>query len=80
VAHSKVQRRGDKSAPREETLIFREGWGMRQVIEDAMNAAGRDRRLDLGLQDAPRSTTYTNDQTNAQKGRIVRWHQETVHK
>jgi len=35
-----------------------------------------NRRLDLGLQNTPRSTTYTIDQTNAQKGCIVRWHQE----
>jgi len=34
----------------------------------------------LGLQDAPRSTTYTTDQTKVRKRRIVRWHQETVHK
>ena len=34
----------------------------------------------MGLQDAPRSTIYTTDQTKARKGCIVRWHQETVHK
>src|SRR5712675_2615627 len=39
-----------------------------------------DRRLDLGLHNAPRSTTYTIDQRKARKGRTVRWHQETVHK
>jgi len=32
------------------------------------NADSRDRRLDLGLQDAPRSTTYTTDQTRGPKG------------
>jgi len=40
----------------------------------------RDERLDLGLQDAPRSTTYTYISDKARKGRTVRWHQETVHK
>ena len=45
-----------------------------------MKLGTEDRRLDLGLQDAPRSTICTRDQLKAQKGRTVRWHQESVHK
>jgi len=51
-----------------------------EMGRDGQRWTEMDRRLDLGLQDAPRSTIYTRDQANAQKRRIVRWHQETVHK
>jgi len=68
-------------------MLFREGKGEtdggigRAIgVRQIETSRDRDRRLDLGLQDAPRSTTYTTDQTKARKGRIVRWHQETVHK
>jgi len=60
AAHSRVQGGGDKSVPGEGTLVFRGGkrkyykWGYSNEGETEM-----DRRLDLGLQDAPRSTTYT---------------------
>jgi len=59
VAHSEVQRRRNKLVSKG-ALLFEEEKGE------------MDKRLDLGLQDAPRSTTYTRDQTNAQKGRTVR--------
>src|SRR5712671_4028306 len=48
--------------------------------QNKTEARGCNRRLDLGLQDASRSTTYTTDQTKARKGRTVRWHQKTVRK
>jgi len=57
AAHSEVQGREDESAPREGTLVFRGGKG------EWLGTKGCDERLDLGLQDTPRSTIYT-DQTN----------------
>ena len=33
-----------------------------------VNSGGKDRRLDLGLQDAPRSTIYTTDQVDGPEG------------
>ena len=65
AAHSKVQGRRERG---------------NSGLENRGGGTEKDRRLDLGLQDAPRSTTYTTDQTKARKGRTVRWHQETVHK
>jgi len=61
AAHSEAQWRGGKSAPREGMLVFRGEKG------EWLGTKGCDERLDLGLQDAPRSTVYT-DQTNRQKG------------
>ena len=57
AAHSRAQGGGDKSVPGEGTLVFRGGKG------EWLGTKGCDERLDLGLQDTPRSTIYT-DQTN----------------
>jgi len=47
---------------REETVFIRRGKG--ELMEGAIGVGREcDRRLDLGLQDAPRSTIY-RDQTN----------------
>src|SRR5712672_3280493 len=46
-------------------LWRREGRGFEEIVR----LRGCDRRFDLGLQDAPRSTIY-RDQTNRRKGEV----------
>jgi len=54
-----VGRRGEQITPQEGTVLFREGEGEIDRGRQNRQMDRVDRRLDLGLQDAPRSTIYS---------------------